>query len=103
MHDDVSSIPLTGCNVLTGDRSISNYNGRNRIDFIFNGGKWYEYRHQTSTYNDYDITPYNCIDVSDLNTYAVFTPIMYGIGFLLFACSIYLFFLTIKGFMYGIK
>lgn len=103
MNDDVSSIPTSGCNVLTSTNTLSNYNGRTRKDFIFNGGKWYQYRFQTSAYNDYDVSSYTCIDVSELNSYAVYTPIIYGIAFFLFIASVALFFLTIKGFIYGIK
>ena len=103
MNDDVSSIPTTGCSVLTSPTSISNYNARTRLDFTFLGGKWYPYRTQTSAYNDYDISSFSCIDVSGLRSYNIYTPIVYGIAFLLFAFSIFLFFTTIKGFIYGIK
>lgn len=102
MYDDVSAIPSDGCSVLTSDTSLSNYNGRIRKDFVFNGGKWYLYRTQTSTYNDYDISSYNCIDVSSLYSYQIFTPFVYGVAFLLFAVVVVLFFKTIKGFIHGI-
>lgn len=102
MKDDVVSIPTTGCSVLTGNSSLSNYNGRTRKDYIQNGGKWYLYRTQTSTYSDYDITGYNCIDVSSLSSYEIYTPIIYSIGFGLFIFTIVLFYKTIKGFIHGI-
>lgn len=103
MKDDVSAIPTTGCTVVTGNTSLSNYIGRTRKDYIFIGGTWYLYRTSTSNYSDYDISGFNCIQPSDLNSYAVYTPIIYGVAFFLFICSVWLFFTTIKGFMYGIK
>lgn len=99
--DDVSAIPNTGCNVLTSSTTLSNYNGRTKLDYIANGGKWYKYRTQTSTYNDYDISSYTCIDVSKLNSYAYMTSIYYSIGFLLFIVTISMFFKTIKGVLYA--
>ena len=102
MNDDISAIPSTGCSVITGNSTLSNYNGRTRKDFVFNGGVWYLYRTQTSYNNDYDISGYNCIDISSLNSYQIYTPIIYAIGFGLFLTTIVLFFKTIKGFMHGI-
>lgn len=102
MYDDVSAIPTTGCSVLTSDTSLSNYNGNVRKDFVFNGGKWYLYRTQTSNFNDYDVSSYNCIDVSSLYSYSVYTPFLYGVGFLLFFFVLMLVFKTIKGFLHGI-
>lgn len=102
MHDDVSSIPSDGCTVLTGTSSISNYNGRIRKDYVENGGKWYHYRTQTSTYNDYDISSYTCIDVQQLNSYAVYQPFLYAVAFGLFLVVLALVIKTVKGFLYGI-
>lgn len=102
MHDDISSIPNGGCNVLTGSSSLSNYNNNIRKDFIFSGSKWYLYRTQTANYGSYDISPYNCIDVTTLNSNAVFEPFIYGLGFCLFLVAVLLFFKTIKGFLHVI-
>lgn len=102
MHDDVGQIPTTGCNVLTGSSYISNYNSNTKKDFVFNGSKWYLYRTQTSNYGNYDISSYNCIDVTKLNSNSVFEPFIYGIGFLLFLVAVILFYKTIKGFLHVI-
>ena len=102
MHDDTSAIPSTGCSVLTGNNTISNYNGRTRKDFVFNGGRWYLYRTQSSAYNDYDISGYNCITVTSLNSYEIYKPFLYGVAFALFFVTIVIFFKTIKGFIHGI-
>lgn len=97
MHDDVSAIPESGCSVLSSPDTISNYNGRIRKDYIQNGGKWYFYRTQTSTYSDYDISNYNCINVQSLSSYAVFQPFIYGLAFILFGVVIVAFFKIIRG------
>ena len=99
--DDVSDIPETGCTVLTSDRTVSNYNGNIRKDFVQNGGKWYLYRTQSS-YNSYDISSYNCINPSVLDSYAYYKPIFYGIGFALFVFVLALVIKTVKGFLYAI-
>ena len=83
MKDDVSAIPVNGCNVISDYGFISNYNGSVKKDFILNGGKWYFYRTQNSAYGNYDITNYNCIDVSNLNSNAVFEPFIYFVAFCL--------------------
>lgn len=83
MRDDVSAIPVNGCNVISDYGFISNYNGSVKKDFILNGGKWYFYRTQNSSYGNYDITYYNCIDVSNLNSNAVFEPFIYFVAFCL--------------------
>lgn len=102
MHDDVSAIPSNGCNVLTSSDSISNYNGNTRKDFIQNGGKWYLYRTQTTNYGSYDTSNYSCIDVESINSYAVYQPFLYGLGFALFVFVLFFFIKTIKGLLYGI-
>ena len=101
MRDDVSDIPANGCVVLTGERSLTHYNGNTRKDFVFNGGKWYLYRTQVASYGNYDISSYTCIDRSVLNTNAVYEPFIYLTAFILAVCVIALFFKTIKGFIYG--
>ena len=101
MRDDVSDIPANGCVVLTSERSISHYNGNTRKDYIFNGGKWYLYRTQTTSYGNYDISSYNCIDRSVLNTNAVYEPFIQFTSFILVAIVIFLFFKLIRGFLYA--
>lgn len=101
MKDDVSDIPANGCVVLTGDRSLSYYNGNTRIDYIFNGGKWYLYRTQTSNYGNYDISSYTCVDRAVLNTNAVYEPILLFMSLCMVGLVIYLFFKLIRGFLYA--
>ena len=81
MNDDVSAIPSSGCSVMSSSDYISNYNGNVKKDFVFNGGKWYLYRTQTASYGSYDISSFNCINVSDLNSNAVYLPILHFISF----------------------
>lgn len=102
MHDDVSTIPSSGCSVLTSSDTISNYNGNIRKDFVQNGGKWYLYRTQIANYGNYDISSYTCIDVGTLNSYAVYQPFIYGLAFALFVFVLVFVIKTIKGFLYGI-
>lgn len=84
MRDDVSAIDSAWCNVLTSPTSLSSYSGNTRKDFVFNGGKWYLYRTQYSNYNDYDTSNFSCLDVSNLNSNAVYEPIFHFIGFFVF-------------------
>ena len=102
MYDDVSAISNYGCNVLTGSNTLSNYNGNTRHDYIQNGGRWYLYRTQTSNIGNFDISSYNCIDISTLKSYAIYEPFVYGFGFVLFLLTLWVFFKTIKGFMHAI-
>lgn len=97
MHDDVSQIPLTGCSVLSSSDTISNYSGNTRKDYVQNGGVWYLYRTQTSSYGNYDTSSYNCIDTTTLNSYAVFTPFFYAVAFSLFLVVVFCFFKIIRG------
>lgn len=78
MNDDVSAIPTTGCNVLTGEKALTNYNQNVRKDFVFTGGRWILTRTSTAV-NPYNITGYECIDVSTLSTNAQMVPV-YFIG-----------------------
>lgn len=100
MRDDVSAIPTSGCNVLTNTGSISNFNGNIRRDFVFNGGKWYLYRVQSSNFN-YDTTPYSCLDVSTLSSHAELEPIIMFIPNILVIFVILAVFWVIKGLIYG--
>lgn len=94
--DDTSSIPSTGCSVITGNATITNYTGNTRKDFVQNGGKWYLYRTQT-TINNYDVSNYNCITVSDLHSNAVFEPLLYLVAFVLFISVVLLFRWSVRG------
>lgn len=102
MHDDVSAISSGGCNVLSSSDTISNYNNNTRKDYVFNGGKWILYRTQYTSYGSYDTSNFNCIDVTSLNSNAIFEPFIYGLGFLVFLVAIILFYKTIKGFLHVI-
>lgn len=99
-NDDVSAIDNTYCNVLSSPNSISSYHNNIRKDFVFVGGTWYLYRTQTASYGNYDTSNYNCIDISTLNSYAVYQPIIYAIAFMLFVFFIVLFYKVIKGVLY---
>ena len=101
MKDDTSLIPSSGCNVLTGTGTLSNYSNNIKTDFVFNGGRWYQYRTQTSNFA-YDTSGFSCIDVSLLNSYEVYKPFLFGLAFLLFAFVLMLVFKTLKGFLHGI-
>lgn len=94
--DDVTAIPSTGCNVLTGNNSITNYTGNTRKDFVQNGGKWILYRTQ-STINQYDTSSYNCIDLSILHSNAAFEPFFYLVAFSLFVAVVLLFRWSVRG------
>lgn len=94
MADNIAAIPTGGCVVLTGDKSLSWFNSAHtqRKDFIFNGGKWYEYRTQTNNYG-YDISQYTCLtelQLSELDTNAQYTGIFFvcGLGFALLLFSL---------------
>lgn len=102
MKDDVSAIPKNGCNVLSSDVRIYNFNGNARREYINIGGKWYHNSTQTSNYY-YDISGYTCVDVSDLNSNAVFEPILYWCSFGLFLVAVGLFFYVLKRAFYAIK
>lgn len=96
--DDVSQVSSGAgwCNVLTSERSIIGYNGRNRRQYVFNGGKWYLWSSNTATSN-YDTSNYTCLDVSQLNSYAVYEPFMMALPALLVLFSLVLVFWAIKG------
>lgn len=83
-NDDVSAINSNWCNVISGEHSISSYSGNTRKDYVFNGGKWYLYRTQYSNYGNYDISMYECSNLSDLNSNAQYVPFFYGMAFCLF-------------------
>lgn len=84
MHDDVTDIPSSGCSVLTSGTTLQWYSGNTRKDYSLNGGRWILYRTSTINYGSYDITGFNCLDVSTLNSNAAFEPIFYGLAFGLF-------------------
>lgn len=85
MYDDVSEIDSSWCNVLTSSDTLVSYSGNRRIDYAFNGGRWFKWRSQTA-YNNYDISGYTCIDISSLKSNAQFEPLylMCGFGLLVF-------------------
>lgn len=97
MNDDTSNIVSGGCNVLTASGSLSNYNGRYKRDYTFNGGRWILYRTQTSSYNDYDISSYNCISLDDLRTNSIYEPFLMAVAFGLVVVTILLFKWSVRG------
>lgn len=102
MRDDVSAIDSTWCNVLTSSDTLVSYSPdrHSRSDYSFSGGRWIKYRTSTSTYG-YDISGYNCITLSDLNSFAIYEPVLHFISFCLVGLVLYLFFRLIRGFLYG--
>lgn len=100
MRDDVSSIPSGGCNVLTSSETLYNYNNGSRKTFRLVGGKWIQTEH-----NNYQTLPaqYDCIDIAELSSNAVFEPILYFISFVLFIVCVYLFFYCVRKLVYAIR
>lgn len=83
MSDDVSNIPIQGCNVFNNASSIYNYSNGTRTAFINVGGKWYE-----QTQSSYINIPagVHCLtsnELSSLNSNAAFFPIFEIIAFAL--------------------
>lgn len=101
MKDDTSQIVTTGCSVLSASDTIDNYTGNIHRKYVFNGGRWLLSQTSSRTY-DYDVSGYNCIDVSTLNSNAIFEPFIYGLGFCLFIVSVVLVFKSVKGLFYAV-
>lgn len=80
MNDDVSAIPSSGCNVLSSNQLIYNYNNGVRQTFINVGGKWIKSAETTYSYSP---SGYECIDVGDLSSSADLYPIYIVIAFIL--------------------
>lgn len=80
MHDDVSSIPNTGCNVLSNDSVVYNYHNNVRKTYIKVGSTWYYT--STSNFNSFP-AGYQCVDVSTFNSRAEFYPIYIFLAFIL--------------------
>ena len=80
MHDDVSAIPTTGCNVLSSATVLDNYYNGVRKRYIQIGGKWF-FSSQTS----YNIQPdsASCINLSELSSNSEMLPLYYLIAFIL--------------------
>lgn len=73
MKDDVSSIPSTGCTVISNSTTIYNYSNNTRRTYTEIGGKWYitaEAYYSTIPSGAY------CIDLDEysLKSYAVYEP-----------------------------
>lgn len=101
MKDDTSNIVTSGCSVLSSNDIIDNYTNNIHRKYVFNGGKWFLSQTTSRTY-DYDVSSYNCIDVTTLNSNAIFEPFIYGLGFALFVVSVVLVFKSIKGMFYAV-
>lgn len=82
MSDDKTAIPTTGCNVLVAHDQINNYQGNNRRTYIYNGGRWY--LQSTSTMSAQP-SGYNCINIEDINSVAVYEPFYAAIVVMLVA------------------
>lgn len=95
-NDDVSEINPNWCNVLTASDTLSSYSGNTRIDYARNSGRWIKWRTQTS-FSNYDISNYTCVDISTLKSNAEFEPIFYAIAFMLFVAAVLLFRWSVRG------
>ena len=93
MTDDVSSIPTSGCNVLTSDTQLYNYSSNVRRTYRQVGGKWI-----FTAQDNYNTLPanYQCIDLSVLSSHAEFLPIYNALAFGLVMVVIILWFSVIK-------
>lgn len=100
MRDDVSSIPTSGCNVLTNSETIYNYSSGSRKTYRLVGGKWFQTEH--SNYQTLP-TQYDCIDISQLSSNAVYEPFLYLVSFILFLVAVYLFFFCVRKLVYAIR
>lgn len=100
MKDDVSAIPSDACNVVNSQTVIYSYRNNLRTTYTQIGGKWIE-----TARSSYNTLPVNavCVDVSQLNSNAVFEPFLYFVSFGLFLVSAYLFFSVVKRLIYGVR
>lgn len=100
MRDDISSIPTSGCNVLSNSETLYNYNNSVRRTYRQVGGKWIFTEQQS-----YQNLPsqYQCVDITELSSNAVYEPILYFISFALFIVAVYLFFYCVRKLVYAIR
>lgn len=90
--DNVSAIDSSACNVLSGSAVLDSYSNGIRKRYVENGGKWY--LASTAQYS-YNLATLNCIDVSELSSYAYLSPVYYAIAAMMVLIVYLLFFKTI--------
>lgn len=100
MRDDVSAIPTTGCNYLSNSETLYNYSSNVRRTYRLVGGKWIFT--QQDNYNTLP-TGYQCIDITELSSNAVYEPFLYFVSFSLFIVCVYLFYFVIRKLLYAVK
>ena len=101
MKDDTSALTGYNCFVYYGDNHIRGYSPRQYSDYYLIGDKWTKTQTQTSGYNDYNYSNYECLDVSSLSSrYSYMFPIYEIINLaLVFGLFAFIYILVIRPFM----
>lgn len=96
-YQDTSAVPKTGCNVLSANGQITNYQGRTRKVYTLYGNTYKLYQQSYSSY-DYDTSSYICYtDLTNTlqSNFDVYIPIYkfmaFSASFLILALAIRLF------------
>lgn len=96
-YQDVSAVPKTGCNVLSANGQITNYNGTTRRIYTLYGNTYKLYSQTYSNYG-YDTSNYVCYtDLTDTlqSDFDVYIPMYHFMAIvsalLVFGIAIYLF------------
>lgn len=102
MKDDVSEIiSNASCYVINNQNSIYAYRNNTRSNYTQIGGRWLKTSEQNYTNIPTNTVCYSYNDIKELNSFAVYEPILNFISFCLVFLVIYLFFRLIRGFLYG--
>ena len=99
--DDVSAVPVSGCNVFNSQTTLYNYNNGVRSTFTQIGGKWIKTSETTYSYNPSGLICITSSELSNLSSYGYMSPIFYMCAFFLFLCSVILFVKSTRGLIYG--
>lgn len=86
--DDTSAISSTACSTLVAPRTLEAFEGTQLKTYVFNGGRWFLSKTETVA-DPQDRLAYQCIDLSELDTYAVVEPFFKGASFLLAVGVVY--------------
>lgn len=87
LADDTSAVSSTACSTLVAPRTLEAFEGIQLKTYVFNGGRWF--LKKTETVEPSERAGYQCIDISELNTYAVLEPAFKGASFLLAVGVVY--------------
>lgn len=102
MKDDVSEIISNGsCYVINNSTTLYAYRNNIRYSYTQIGGRWIESSQQTYTNLPTNSVCYTYSDIKELNSFAVYEPILLFISFCIVGLVIYLFFKMIRGFLYA--